>query len=63
METPAQRSATRPHAATVTMMEGGTAVWQGGKAATPGVAGVHAVEVAGQVTITVGAGVYAFDAK
>ena len=44
-------------------MEGGTAVWQGGKAATPGVAGVHAVEVAGQVTITVGAGVYAFDAK
>ena len=50
-------------AATVTVMEGGTAVWQGGKAATPGVAGVHAVEVAGQVTITVGAGVYAFDAK
>ena len=48
----------------VTVMEGaGKVVWQGGKAAAPGVPGIKATVVDGQVTLAVGAGTYSFDAK
>lgn len=49
--------------AAVTVTEGSTPVWQFGKAATPGAAGVTAAVVGGQLTLSVGSGAYVFAAE